>query len=39
VEARRRQKKLLPLMQANFIGVQSGPVKAALAMMGMIEES
>ncbi len=39
VEARRRQKKLLPLMQANFIESSPIPVKAALAMMGMIEDS
>ena len=39
VEARRRQKKLLPLMQANFIVSSPIPVKAALAMMGLIEES
>jgi len=38
-EARRRQKRLLPLMQANFIESSPIPVKAALAMMGLIEES
>ncbi len=30
--------KLLPLMQANFFEANPMPVKAALAMMGMIEE-
>jgi 4-hydroxy-tetrahydrodipicolinate synthase len=39
VEARRCQKKLLPLMQANFLESSPIPVKAALAMMGFIEES
>jgi len=29
---------LLPLMQANFIETNPIPVKAGLAMMGMIEE-
>lgn len=38
-EARRRHRRLLPLMQANFIESNPIPVKAALAMMGMIEES
>jgi 4-hydroxy-tetrahydrodipicolinate synthase len=31
--------KLLPLMNANFIEANPIPVKAALAMMGMIEEN
>ncbi len=38
-DARRRQKKMLPLMQTNFIESSPIPVKAALAMMGLIEES
>lgn len=38
-EARRRHRKLLPLMQVNFIESSPTPVKAALAMMGLIEES
>src|SRR5581483_3256624 len=37
-EARRLHFRLLPLMQANFIETNPIPVKAALAMMGMIEE-
>ncbi len=38
-EARRLHFELLPLMQANFIETNPIPVKAALAMMGMIEEN
>jgi len=37
-EARRLNAQLLPLMQANFIETNPIPVKAALAMMGLIEE-
>jgi len=37
-EARRLNAQLLPLMQANFIETNPIPVKAALAMMGMVEE-
>jgi 4-hydroxy-tetrahydrodipicolinate synthase len=37
-EARKLNAELLPLMQANFIESNPIPVKAALAMMGMIEE-
>ncbi|HEY6291176.1 MAG TPA: 4-hydroxy-tetrahydrodipicolinate synthase [Terriglobia bacterium] len=37
-EARRLHFRLLPLMQINFIESSPIPVKAALAMMGMIEE-
>ena len=37
-EARRLHFQLLPLMQINFIESSPIPVKAALAMMGMIEE-
>lgn len=36
--ARKLHYKLLPLMNANFIESNPIPVKAALAMMGMIEE-
>ena len=36
--ARALQKKYLPLMQANFIESNPLPVKAALAMMGKIDE-
>ena len=38
-EARQLHYKLLPLMDVNFIESSPGPVKAALAMMGLIEES
>jgi 4-hydroxy-tetrahydrodipicolinate synthase len=37
-EARKLQFHLLPLMQANFLETNPIPVKAALAMMGKIEE-
>jgi len=37
-EARQLHFQLLPLMQANFIETNPGPVKAGLAMMGLIEE-
>jgi 4-hydroxy-tetrahydrodipicolinate synthase len=37
-EARKLNAQLLPLMLANFIETSPIPVKAALAMMGMIEE-
>lgn len=37
-EARNLNAKLFPLMQANFIETNPIPVKAGLAMMGMIEE-
>ncbi|HET6671195.1 MAG TPA: 4-hydroxy-tetrahydrodipicolinate synthase [Pyrinomonadaceae bacterium] len=38
-EARDLHYRLLPLMEVNFIESSPGPVKAALAMMGLIEES
>jgi len=38
-EARQLHFRLLPLMEVNFIESSPGPVKAALAMMGMMEES
>jgi 4-hydroxy-tetrahydrodipicolinate synthase len=38
-EARTLHYHLLPLMEMNFIETSPGPVKAALAMMGLIEES
>ncbi|MBA3515395.1 MAG: 4-hydroxy-tetrahydrodipicolinate synthase [Pyrinomonadaceae bacterium] len=38
-EARILHYKLLPLMEANFIESSPGPVKAALALMGLIEEN
>lgn len=37
-EARKLNGRLLPLMQASFIETNPIPVKAALAMMGMVEE-
>ncbi len=37
-EARKLNARLLPLMQASFIETNPIPVKAALAMMGMVEE-
>ena len=37
--ARRIHRKYLPLMQANFVESSPLPVKAALAMMGKIEEA
>jgi 4-hydroxy-tetrahydrodipicolinate synthase len=37
-EARKLNASLLPLMQANFLETNPIPVKAALAMMGLIEE-
>lgn len=37
--ARELHNRLLPLMEVNFIESSPGPVKAALAMMGMIEEN
>jgi 4-hydroxy-tetrahydrodipicolinate synthase len=38
-EARALHYRLLPLMEVNFTESSPGPVKAALAMMGLIEES
>jgi 4-hydroxy-tetrahydrodipicolinate synthase len=38
-EARALHYQLLPLMEVNFIESSPGPVKAALAMIGLIEES
>ncbi len=37
-QARQLHFELLPLFQANFYETNPGPVKAALAMMGLIEE-
>jgi 4-hydroxy-tetrahydrodipicolinate synthase len=36
--ARKRHHDLLPLMQINFIESSPIPVKAAMAMMGLLEE-
>lgn len=38
-EARGLHFRLLPLMEANFIESSPGPVKAAMAMMGLLEEN
>jgi len=38
-EARALHYKLLPLMEANFIESSPGPVKAALTLMGLLEEN
>src|SRR5688572_20883006 len=38
-EARALHFKLLPLMEANFIESSPGPVKAAMAMMGLLKEN
>ncbi len=38
-DARALHYRLLPLMQANFIESSPGPVKAALALLGLIEEN
>jgi 4-hydroxy-tetrahydrodipicolinate synthase len=38
-DARALHYKLLPLMEANFIESSPGPVKAGLALMGLIEEN
>jgi len=39
VEARALHYRLLPLMEINFIESSPGPVKAAMAMMGLLEEN
>ena len=38
-DARALHFRLLPLMEANFIESSPGPVKAAMALMGLIEEN
>jgi 4-hydroxy-tetrahydrodipicolinate synthase len=38
-EARRAHYRLLPLMDVNFVESSPGPVKAALALMGLLEEN
>ena len=38
-EARELHYRLLPLMDVNFVESGPGPVKAALALMGLIEEN
>jgi 4-hydroxy-tetrahydrodipicolinate synthase len=37
-EARQAHYRLLPLMEANFIESSPGPVKAAMTLMGLLEE-
>ena len=38
-EARAQHYRILPLMEINFIESSPGPVKAAMAMMGLLEEN
>lgn len=38
-EARALQYRLLPLLEGNFIESSPGPVKAAMALMGLLEEN
>ena len=38
-EARELHYRLLPLMEVNFIESSPGPVKAAMALMGLLEEN
>jgi len=38
-EARALHYRILPLMEGNFIESSPGPVKAAMAMMGLLEEN
>src|ERR1041384_3930153 len=38
-EARALHYRLLPLMEANFIESSPGPVKAVMAMMGLLDEN
>jgi len=38
-EARELHYRLLPLMEVNFIESSPGPVKATMAMMGLLEEN
>ena len=38
-EARKLHYHLLPLMEANFVESSPGPVKAAMALMGLLEEN
>lgn len=38
-EARKLHYRLLPLLEVNFIESSPGPVKAAMAMMGLIDEN
>jgi 4-hydroxy-tetrahydrodipicolinate synthase len=38
-DARKLHYRLLPLMEANFIESSPGPVKAAMALMGLLDEN
>jgi len=38
-EARELHYRILPLMEINFIESSPGPVKAAMSMMGLLEEN
>src|SRR3989440_3834805 len=38
-DARQLHYRILPLMEINFIGSSPGPVKAAMSMMGLLEEN
>ena len=38
-DARHMHFRLLPLMEVNFIESSPGPVKAAMALMGLLEEN
>ena len=38
-EARGLHYRLLPLMDVNFVESSPGPVKAAMALMGLLEEN
>ncbi|HYE14040.1 MAG TPA: dihydrodipicolinate synthase family protein, partial [Pyrinomonadaceae bacterium] len=38
-EARALHYRLLPLMDVNFVETSPGPAKAAMAMMGLLEEN
>jgi 4-hydroxy-tetrahydrodipicolinate synthase len=38
-EARELHYRILPLMEVNFIESSPGPVKAAMAIMGLLEEN
>jgi 4-hydroxy-tetrahydrodipicolinate synthase len=37
--ARRMHKRIMPLMKVNFVEANPGPVKAAMAAMGLLEET
>jgi 4-hydroxy-tetrahydrodipicolinate synthase len=39
VAARRLHERILPLLKVNFVEANPGPVKAAMAAMGLLEES